>query len=404
MSPISANDQLIISTTKYSFNSQIITLLLVNLIIGSAPDKLGLMFDCGVILAPILAIVIAVLTIFSIFLLTKALSFYHLSSPDEITYRLFGWVLSIAFGMFTVIFYLLINVQYYHYISGFLGKIILHYQPNASEFVLDPFFLNSFLFIFFIIPVIHIVSLKTMLFFAVVAITAIFVMVINNIYCFAVEKTIRKQMKIPNTKITYFTFNHSTIFCFTQMTSFFQLYPFNYPGIRHLKHNSVKTWTIAISRSVLFSLLFFIIIGEFKYFINYYHIPNKNSIITDIINSFAQIILTAASFPATMNPARCTIQNCFLRIKNNNFTMWYFFGYCFQAAALVISSIYYKIGNYVNFVITILSSILSLLLPAMIYLCTFKFSSPKYAIGAIFLIIVSIISIIFNILDVFNFI
>lgn len=406
MPPISPNDRLITPTTKYSFTPHVITVLLVNLIIGSAPDKLGQMFDCGIILAPILAIVIATLTIFSMFLITKALAFYHLSTPDEIVYRQFGWVISIIFGMFTVIFYLLINVQYYHYISGFLGKIILYYQPKASVFVLDPFFLNSILFIFYIVPIIHTVSLKMMLIFAIIAIIAICVMVVNNIFCLAVEKTLRDEKKIPTSSITYFIFNHSTVFCFTQMTSFFQLYPFNYPGIRHLKHNSVKTWTIVVSKSILFSLLFFIITGEFKYFINYYSmsIPNKNNAIADVINSFAQIVLTAASFPATMNPARYTIQNCFLRIRNNNFIMWYFFGYCFQAAAYVISSIYYKIGDYVNFVITLLSSILSLILPAALYLCTFKFSAPKYAIVAAFLIMVGIASMIFNILDVFDFI
>lgn len=402
MPPISANDQLIAPTTKYSFAPQTITLLLINLIIGSAPDKLGEMFNCGILLAPILAIIIAVLTIFSMFLITKALSFYHLSTPDEIINRLFGWVLSIIFGILTVSFYLLINVQYYHYITVYLGKIILYYRPDASTVVLDPFFLNSFLFIFYIIPVIHTVSLKMMFFFAVIALIAIFTMIIDNIYLFAIEKTARNQLIIQKKQITYFIFNHSAIFCFSQMTSFFQLYPFNYPGIRHLKNNSVKTWTIVVCRSVIFSLLFFVIIGELKYFINFYHSPTKSSIISEIVNDFAQIVLTAASFPATMNPARYTIQNCFLRLKNNNYTMWYFFGYCFQAASLVISSLYYKIGYYVNFFISILSPILSLMVPSIIYLRTFKFSSTKYVFLSILLIIVAITSIILNILDVSN--
>lgn len=396
------NDQLIIPTTRNSFPPQIISFLFINLIIGSAPIKLGKMFECGVILAPILSILIAVLTTFSIFLLSKALALYHLPTTDELIDHLFGRILSISFGVFTVVFYLLINVQYYGYISDLLGKIILHYQSNIPAVILDPFFLNSLLFVFYIIPIIHTISLKVMFVFSVISVIAILVMIIVNIYNLAYQKINEIDSINQNGKIIYFTFNHSTIFCFSQMISFFQIYPFNYPGIRHLKHNSDRSWTITVCSSIICSLFAFLIIGELKYFIQYYNITNINKQVINTINNIAQLVVIASSFPATMNPARVTIQNNFLRLKTNNITMCYFFGYCFQIASLVISSLYNKLDKYINLIIAILSAILSFIIPAIIYLYTFQFSSPQFAVTSILLILVGLESIILSILDILN--
>ena len=387
-------EQPIISTTRYSFPPQIITVLLINQLIEVVSTNSGL-YSCGIILGPLITLFIAVANVYSMFLYTKTIAFYHLATVDEVTGKVFNRPVSIIFGIITIIYGLCLCIRYYYIFSNTLIRIILFFEDDPPPTVIDPLFLNSIFFLIFVIPIIHTISLKVMFIISIISIISLLFMVITLVYNFAVELTAKSDVEVK-----YLVFENVAIQCFSNMVIYFQLFPFNYPGIRHLKHNSIKMWMMVIIRVYTFGFFIYVFIGILTYYDSNSVFKNTSTVTICIL--FGQLIQIISSITAMMNPIRYTIQNCFLRLTSVDPIMWYFFGYCLQVGSLIISSLYKTIGKYIELINVITSITLSFILPAILYLSTFKYESKIHFILSIFILCFMVLMLILYILQFFS--